>query len=159
KPPSGSMSPLLATPEAIAPHSGSELRNVTPIPQKSLWQSYFLLLSRGNLRRQPLQLFRLQQLVVHQSHQQLFQGPFTKPINKLLNRSCRNVALGVHGSVHKSPSVNCMVDVALLFQLSQDRADRRVLKGSPRCQSFPACLGCAARVFPYVLHKKLFESS
>jgi hypothetical protein len=36
RPPSGSMGPLLATPEAIAPHSGSEPRNVTPIPPESL---------------------------------------------------------------------------------------------------------------------------
>src|SRR5580658_1186133 len=158
-PPNGSTNLSPAVPAAAAPRSGSGSRNGAPTPPETVPWSCFLLLPRRNLLRQSLQLFWLQQLVVHHSHQQLLHGPITKSVDELLRRLNCNVAPCVDGAVNKSAPVDRMAHVAFLFEVAQNRANRRILERALAGDTFAARLGCAARMRPYVLHDQLLQGS
>ena len=117
------------------------------------------ILRGGNLVCQPPQLFRFQHPVINQPYQQLLHRSTAETIDQLLCRLYRNIAPCVRSAVNEGTPVNFMRDVALLFQFSEDGANRRIFEAALTGQPFAAHVRGAIGMRPHVVQNELLQRS
>ena len=107
--------------------------------------------------REFLQLRAVDDFVLDQAYQELFEGAFAEAVENLLHGTHGDVTGLVDAAVDKGFALDRMLDIALFRKTAQDRSDGRVFQRMLRREGFAKLFGCRGAPFPEDIHEMMLQ--